>query len=143
MAPAPADLLDRRVEITGPTEPKMAINALNSGPGFGWPIWRTRIRHIGRTSSPDSSSCVTPSAGELRYVSPDGQNYELRPDRELAVMVVRPRGWHFDEQHVMVDGVPGRSRVRRFRPALLPQRGGITATRLRPLLLPAEDGESP
>ena len=106
VAPAPADLRDRRVEITGPTEPKMAINALNSGAR----VW---LADLEDANTPHWSNVITgqlvlrdAARRKLRYVSPDGRNYELRPDRELAVMVVRPRGWHFDEQHVIVDGVP-------------------------------------
>ena len=106
VAPAPADLQDRRVEITGPTEPKMAINALNSGAR----VW---LADLEDANTPHWSNVVTGQLvlrdavrRELRYASPDGKNYELRTDRELAVMVVRPRGWHFDERHVVVDGAP-------------------------------------
>src|SRR6185437_11490146 len=95
VAPAPADLRDRRVEITGPTEPKMAINALNSGAR----VW---LADLEDANTPHWSNVITgqlvlrdAARRKLRYVSPDGRNYELRPDRELAVMVVRPRGWHF------------------------------------------------
>jgi malate synthase len=106
VAPAPADLVDRRVEITGPTEPKMAINALNSGAR----VW---LADLEDANTPHWSNVVTGQLvlrdavrRELHYESPDGKNYELRPDRELAVMVVRPRGWHLDERHVVVDGAP-------------------------------------
>jgi malate synthase len=84
----------------------MAINALNSGAR----VW---LADLEDANTPHWSNVITGQLvlrdavrRKLRYVSPDGRNYELRPDRELAVMVVRPRGWHFDEQHVMVDGVP-------------------------------------
>src|SRR6476469_4891853 len=106
VAEAPPDLRDRRVEITGPTEPKMAINALNSGAR----VW---LADLEDANTPHWSNVITgqlvlrdAARRKLRYVSPDGRNYELRPDRELAVMVVRPRGWHFYEQHVIVDGGP-------------------------------------
>ena len=106
VASCPADLLDRRVEITGPTDPKMAINALNSGAKI-WladledantPHWRNVVggqvvlRHVTR--------------GDLRFTAPDGARYELRTDKPLAVPLVRPRGWHLDERHVQVDGKP-------------------------------------
>ena len=106
VAAAPADLVDRRVEITGPTEPKMAINALNSGAR----VW---LADLEDANTPHWSNVVTGQLvlrdavrRELRYRSPEGKNYELRPDGELAVMVVRPRGWHLDERHVLVDGRP-------------------------------------
>jgi malate synthase len=106
VADCPPDLLDRRVEITGPTDPKMAINALNSGAKI-WladledantPHWQNVVggqvvlRHVTR--------------GDLRFASPDGARYELRTDAPLAVPLVRPRGWHLDERHVQVDGQP-------------------------------------
>ena len=106
VASCPADLVDRRVEITGPTDPKMAINALNSGAKI-WladledantPHWHNVVggqvvlRHVTR--------------GDLRFTAPDGARYELRSDAPLAVPPVRPRGWHLDERHVQVDGRP-------------------------------------
>ena len=123
VAPAPADLQDRRVEITGPTEPKMAINALNSGAKV-WladledantPHWRNVVggqvvlhdavrRHARATTRPTarSTGCAT--------------------DGELAVIVPRPRGWHLDERHLLVDGAARGRRAGRLRPVLLPQR---------------------
>jgi malate synthase len=104
VASCPVDLQDRRVEITGPTEPKMAINALNSGAKV-WladledantPHWanvvggQVVLRHVTR--------------GDLTFTSPEGAPYALRPDQPLAVPLVRPRGWHLDERHVQVDG---------------------------------------
>jgi malate synthase len=105
VADCPADLRDRRVEITGPTDPKMAINALNSGANV-WladledantPLWanvvtgQVVLRHVVRR--------------DLTFTSPDGQQYAVR-DGKLAVPLVRPRGWHLDERHVTVDGKP-------------------------------------
>ena len=106
VAPAPADLLDRRVEITGPPEPKMAINALNSGARV-WladledantPHWRNVI----------GSQLVLHDAirGTLQFDSPEGKQYRLATDRRLATIVARPRGWHFDERDLLVDGTP-------------------------------------
>lgn len=106
VAPAPADLVDRRVEITGPPEPKMAINALNSGARV-WladledantPHWRNVIG--GQLVLHDAIR------GTLSYDSPEGKQYRLATDRRLATIVARPRGWHFDERHLLVDGRP-------------------------------------
>ncbi len=106
VAPAPADLLDRRVEITGPPEPKMAINALNSGARV-WladledantPHWRNVVG--GQLALYDAVR------RQLQFDSPDGKQYRLATDRRLAVIVARPRGWHFDERDLIVDGQP-------------------------------------
>ena len=105
VAPAPVALQDRRVEITGPTDPKMAINALNSGAKV-WladledantPHWHNIIE--GQTSLYDAHR------HRLGFTSPEGKKYALR-DGDLAVPVVRPRGWHLPEKHVLVDGNP-------------------------------------
>jgi malate synthase len=106
VAPAPADLLDRRVEITGPTEAKMAINALNSGAKV-WladledantPHWHNVIE--------GQRNLAAIARGTLTHVSEQGKEYRLRDDAPLAVTLVRPRGWHLDERHVLVDGEP-------------------------------------
>ncbi|MEX1162869.1 MAG: malate synthase A [Nitriliruptor sp.] len=104
--PAPADLVDRRCEITGPTEPKMAINALNSGAK----VW---LADLEDANTPHWHNVI---AGQvvlqnavrrtLRHTSDDGKVYELAPDRDLAVIVPRPRGWHLDERHLEVEGQP-------------------------------------
>jgi len=106
---APVDLLDRRVEITGPTEAKMAINALNSGAKV-WladledantPHWRNVIE--------GQLNLRAAARGTLSHVSEEGKEYRLREVGDggrLAVTVVRPRGWHLDERHVLVDGEP-------------------------------------
>ena len=107
VAPAPAALLDRRVEITGPASPaKMAINALNSGAKV-WladledacsPTWHNVV---------DSQVNLADAArGRLSYTSPEGKEYALRHDAPTAVVVVRPRGWHLDEANVRIDGQP-------------------------------------
>ncbi|MCW2494156.1 malate synthase A [Jatrophihabitans sp.] len=107
VAPAPADLIDRRVEITGPTERKMMINALNSGARV-WladledantPHWRNVID--GQLNLRDGIR------SELDFTTPEGRRYALRTDAPLATIVVRPRGWHLDERHVTVDGATG------------------------------------
>ncbi len=107
VAAAPAQLQDRRVEMTGPASPaKMAVNALNSGAKV-WladledactPTWHNVI---------DSQLALLDAArGTLAFTSPEGKAYTLRTDAPLSVPVVRPRGWHLDEQHIDIDGAP-------------------------------------
>ncbi|AVT30297.1 malate synthase A [Plantactinospora sp. BC1] len=100
--PAPG-LVDRRVEITGPTDAKMTINALNSGAKV-WladhedantPLWQNVIE--GQLNLRDAI------ARKLELHTPEGKHYRLR-DGELATIVVRPRGWHLPEKHILVDG---------------------------------------
>jgi len=102
-APAPG-LVDRRVEITGPTERKMTVNALNSGANV-WladfedantPLWENMI--TGQLNLRDALDRT------IDFSSEEGKSYRLLPDEELATIVVRPRGWHLDEKHVLVDG---------------------------------------
>src|SRR5947209_8606233 len=104
VAPAPDDLQDRRVEITGPTDRKMVINALNSGArGFmadfedsNSPTWRNMIGgHVNLRDAIERT---------IEYESPDGRNYRL--EDETATLLVRPRGWHLGERHVRIDGEP-------------------------------------
>ena len=106
VATAPADLLDRRVEITGPPEPKMAINALNSGAR----VWLADLEDANTPHWHNviGGQLVLADAirGTLAYDSPEGKAYRLATDRRLAVIVARPRGWHFDERHLLIDGEP-------------------------------------
>jgi malate synthase len=101
---APADLQQRWVEITGPTERKMVINALNSGAdGFmadfedaNAPTWANMIEgHINLRDAIERT---------ITYEGSDGRHYEL--DADPATLLVRPRGWHLPERHVLVDGEP-------------------------------------
>jgi malate synthase len=106
VAPAPADLTDRRVEITGPTERKMMINALNSGAK----VWLADLEdantpHWRNVAGGQVNLCDAVS-GRASFTNPDGREYALRTDAPLATIVVRPRGWHLDERHVLVDGEP-------------------------------------
>lgn len=107
VAPAPAALQDRRVEITGPTDRKMTINALNSGAK----VW---LADFEDASAPTWENVV---GGQLNLTAAyhraidftderTGKSYALRPDAELATVVMRPRGWHLDERHLQVDGRP-------------------------------------
>ncbi|HEX4721228.1 MAG TPA: malate synthase A [Pseudonocardiaceae bacterium] len=106
VAPAPADLADRRVEITGPTERKMAINALNSGAN----VW---LADLEDANTPHWQNVVSGQVNlydavrrQIAFTSPDGKEYAVRTDRAPAVIVMRPRGWHLDERHIEVDGAP-------------------------------------
>ncbi|HEX9685461.1 MAG TPA: malate synthase A [Burkholderiales bacterium] len=104
VAPVPRDLRDRRVEITGPTERKMVINALNSGANVfmadfedsNAPTWENMIE--GQINLRDAIRRV------IDYTSPEGKRYTL--NEQTAVLMVRPRGWHLLESHVLVDGEP-------------------------------------
>ena len=102
-APAPG-LVDRRVEITGPTDRKMTINALNSGAK----VW---LADFEDANTPLWDNMVTGQLNligaldrTLDFTSEEGKSYQLAPDAELATIVVRPRGWHLDEKHMLVDG---------------------------------------
>ncbi len=98
-----AGLADRRVEITGPTDKKMTVNALNSGAK----VW---LADFEDANTPLWDNLIT---GQLNLrdaldrtidFTQGGKEYKLRPDHELATIVVRPRGWHLDEKHILVDG---------------------------------------
>ncbi|MEU3820668.1 malate synthase A [Streptomyces sp. NPDC030392] len=107
VAPAPAALDDRRVEITGPTDRKMTINALNSGARV-WladfedasaPTWENVI--LGQLNLTDAYE------RRIDFTDPrTGKSYALRPAEELATVVMRPRGWHLEERHLVCDGRP-------------------------------------
>ena len=104
VASIPRDLLDRRVEITGPTDRKMLINALNSGA-------RVFMADFEDANSPTWANLVEGQANltdaiarRLGFTSPEGKEYRL--NEKVATLLVRPRGWHLDERHVEVDGKP-------------------------------------
>jgi malate synthase len=103
--PAPRDdYADRRVEITGPTDRKLVINALNSGAkGFmadfedaNSPTWVNQVE--------GHANLIDAIEGRITYESADGKHYEL--DDEIATLLVRPRGWHLPEKHLRFDGDP-------------------------------------
>jgi len=104
VAPCPGDLQDRRVEITGPTERKMVINALNSGANVfmadfedsNAPTWENMLH--GQVNLRDAV------AGTIELTSPEGRQYRLAG--KTATLIVRPRGWHLLEKHVLIDGAP-------------------------------------
>lgn len=104
IAPVPADLRDRRVEITGPVERKMIINALNSGA-------RVFMADFEDSSSPTWDNMMAGQVNlrdaadrTIRFVNPAGKEYALGAN--TATLMVRPRGWHLLEKHMLVDGEP-------------------------------------
>ena len=103
-APPPPDLLDRRVEITGPVDRKMVINALNSGASVfmgdfedaNSPTWQNNLDgHV---------NLIDAIEGTIQFTNPDGREYRLA--ERTAYLLVRPRGWHLVEKHLHVDGAP-------------------------------------
>jgi malate synthase len=104
VAPAPADLDDRRVEITGPVEPKMMINALNSGAKVFMADFEDALSPTWQNVITGQWALSEAVRRRLTYRT-DEKTYAL-DDGSLATLVVRPRGWHLDEAHVLVDGSP-------------------------------------
>jgi malate synthase len=104
VAPAPADLNDRRVEITGPVERKMMINALNSGARVFMADFEDALSPPWTNVITGQVNCTQAVRRTLEYTSPEGKRYRL--GERLATLVVRPRGWHLEEKHVLVDGEP-------------------------------------
>ena len=102
VAPIPADLMDRRVEITGPVDRKMIINGLNSGAKVfmadfedsNTPTWQNNLE--GQINLRDAVNKT------ITYQSPEGKKYDLA--RQTAVLMVRPRGWHLNEKHFLIGG---------------------------------------
>jgi malate synthase len=102
VSPVPADLQDRRVEITGPTDRKMVINALNSGAKVfmadfedaNSPLWRNLIE--------GQANLIEAIERRIDFNSPEGKSYRLK--EKVATLLVRPRGWHLEEKHFLVDG---------------------------------------
>jgi len=106
VADLPANLLDRRVEITGPVEPKMVINALNSGA-------KVYMADFEDSTSPTWENLLTGQralrkavTGGLDWMAPDGSKHYVLNKENLAVLMVRPRGWHLDEKHLRADNAP-------------------------------------
>ncbi len=102
--PAPADLLDRRVEITGPVERKMMINALNSGASVFMADFEDALSPTWENVVDGQANLMDAVRRELAYESPEGKSYQLH--ERVATLVVRPRGWHLVEKHFLVDGEP-------------------------------------
>jgi malate synthase len=104
VAPAPPDLNDRRVEITGPAEPKMMINALNSGAAVFMADLEDALSPSWENIVGGQAALMDAVRRTLAFMSPEGKHYALND--KLATLVVRPRGWHLEEAHVSVGGQP-------------------------------------
>jgi malate synthase len=102
VASAPADLNDRRVEITGPTERKMMINALNSGAKVFMADFEDALSPTWENVIAGQINCSDAIRRTIEFHNPDGRVYKLND--ETATLLVRPRGWHLNEKHVLVDG---------------------------------------
>jgi malate synthase len=104
VAPAPADLNDRRVEITGPTERKMMINALNSGAKVFMADFEDALSPTWENVIQGQINCSDSIRRTIEFQNPDGRVYKLND--ETATLLIRPRGWHLVEKHVLVDNEP-------------------------------------
>ncbi|HET7028178.1 MAG TPA: malate synthase A [Candidatus Limnocylindrales bacterium] len=106
VAETPPDLLDRRVEITGPAEPKMMINALNSGSKVFMADFEDALSPTWSNVLDGQAAVRAAVRGTLAYDSPEGKAYRLRGDGQIATLLVRPRGWHLPESHLLIDDQP-------------------------------------
>ncbi len=104
VAAAPQDLLDRRVEITGPVEAKMMINALNSGAYVFMADIEDSLSPTWRNVIDGQINLKKAVRKTLTFQNPDGKSYKL--NEKLATLLVRPRGWHLVENNILVGGVP-------------------------------------
>ena len=104
VAPIPPALLDRRVEITGPVERKMIINALNSGAKVFMADFEDSLAPTWESVMDGQVNLRDYADGTISYVSPEGKAYNLQ--KQIATLIVRPRGWHLDEKHMLLDGKP-------------------------------------
>ena len=135
VAPTPDEIADRRVEITGPVDRKMVINALNSGA-------RVFMADFEDSNSPTWANCIDGQRNLTdaleRTISLDTGEKQYTLGDDPAVLFVRPRGWHLEERHFEVDGAADVGVAVRLRPLLLPQ-----PRPQRPLLLPPEARVAP
>src|ERR687887_1840704 len=140
--PAPPDLEDRRVEITGPTDRKMVINALNSGA-------RVFMADFEDANSPtwfnivDGQRNVTEAIDLTIRLETDGKSYAL--DDQVATLVLRPRGWHLVERHFEVDGEPISASIFDFGLYLVRNHERLATAGTRPYLFlpkPASDPQA-
>lgn len=109
VAPIPQDLQDRRVEITGPVDRRMVINALNSGA-------KVFMADFEDANTPSWSNVIEGQINlrdairkQINFTADNGKFYALNP--EVAVLKVRPRGWHMEEKHVLIDGEPASASI--------------------------------
>src|SRR5438552_5987506 len=102
--PLPEDLQNRRVEITGPVDRKMVINALNSGANCYMADFEDAHSPTWAGTLDGQMNVHDAVRGAIQYESPEGKRYTL--NREVATLLVRPRGWHLPEKHLLIDGQP-------------------------------------
>ena len=104
VGPTPPDLEDRRVEITGPVEAKMMINALNAGASCFMADFEDALSPTWKNVIEGQDALMRAVRRTLEFTSPEGKQYRL--GEKTAVLIVRPRGWHLVEKHVQIDGEP-------------------------------------
>src|SRR5713101_5467005 len=104
VVPTPADLQNRKVEITGPVERKMMINAFNSGANVFMADFEDSLSPTWQNVVEGQINLIDAVRRTLSFTAADGKAYRLNP--QIATLVVRPRGWHLTEKHVLVDGKP-------------------------------------
>jgi len=104
VAPTPDDLQKRWVEITGPVERKMMINAFNSGANIFMADFEDSLSPTWENVVQGQQNLIDAVRRTIEFSNPDGKAYRLNP--EIAVLLVRPRGWHLLEKHILVDGQP-------------------------------------
>ena len=102
VAPAPADLQNRRVEITGPVERKMMINAFNSGAKVFMADFEDSLTPTWDNIITGQINCIEAIERRIKFTNPDGKVYRL--NQNVATLIVRPRGWHLNEKHLVADG---------------------------------------
>ncbi|HLX12578.1 MAG TPA: malate synthase A, partial [Bacteroidota bacterium] len=104
VAECPKDLIDRRVEITGPPDRKMIINALNSGANVYMADFEDSLSPTWENLMRGQSNLIDAVDKTIAVTGPEGKQYVL--NESIATLMVRPRGWHLEEKHVLVDGQP-------------------------------------
>src|SRR5574338_1595568 len=105
VAPLPKDLLDRRVEITGPVDRKMVINALNSGASCYMADFEDSTTPTWENQLDGQRNLIDAVRRTITFEDP-GSGKAYRLNQKTAVLLVRPRGWHLPEKHVVIDGRP-------------------------------------
>jgi malate synthase len=104
VAPTPSDLQKRWVEITGPTERKMMVNALNSGASVFMADFEDALSPTWDNVVQGQINLMDAIRRQIDFTSPEGKEYKLKDN--IATLLVRPRGWHLVEKHMLVDGQP-------------------------------------
>src|SRR6266852_3522814 len=104
VAPTPADLQNRKVEITGPVERKMMINAFNSGANVFMADFEDSLSPTWENVVQGQQNLIDAVRKTIAFDSPEGKSYRLNP--QIAVLLVRPRGWHLIDKHILVDEQP-------------------------------------